>query len=129
MKKNLLINHATEEILLCRDFEIKAKNTETKEFKQLCAVVQSFPTYKVKRRTIAKKEKKEAYKGLTYEYMERYIRFFSDDKTLKEYQTLRFVSECHSVRYPVIKQWFLERFPNIKQFGINEDFTALAEAI
>ena len=130
MEKNILIDHEERKILLCRKFAIKAKNTESKEFQQLCSVLQSFPEYKVERRTITKREKKESYKGLTYKYMESYIKLFSDSKTLDEYNNMRFLAECHSIRYPIIKQWFLNRFPEIKQFGATEEMlTELPNAV
>ena len=36
---------------------------------------------------------------------------------------MKLISQCHSkgFRYPVIKSWFLERFPEIKEFGVEED--------
>ena len=36
------------------------------------------------------------------------------------YDEKKLISECHSksFRYPVIKSWFLERFPEIKTFGV-----------
>lgn len=44
-------------------------------------------------------------------------------KNLKIYDEKKLISECHSKarRYPVIKSWFLETFPEILKFGMNED--------
>ena len=33
---------------------------------------------------------------------------------------MRLISECHSVRYPTIKKWFLCAFPEVAEFGITE---------
>ena len=59
------------------------------------------------------------YRGLTYEYMERYIATHNVDM-MKVFDELRLISECHSVRYPTIKNWFLETFPEVAQFGVAE---------
>ena len=38
----------------------------------------------------------------------------------KEFAEKRLISECHSKchRYPVIKKWFLEKYPEVAQFGM-----------
>ena len=121
MKKNILIDHKNKKILLCREFDIKAKNTESSEFEQLCEVVQAFPKYQIERRTIKKKANKESYKGLTYGYMEAYIDKNGSLDIMQEYKELRLLAECHSIRYPVIKAWFLDKFPEVKQYGVRID--------
>ena len=121
MKKNILIDHKSKKILLCREFDIKAKNTESSEFEQLCEVVQAFPKYKVERRRIKKKANKESYKGLTYGYMEAYIDKHGSLDIMHEYTEMRLLAECHSIRYPVIKAWFLEKFPEVKLYGVRRE--------
>ena len=121
MKKNILIDHKNKRILLCREFDIKAKNTESTEFDKLCAVRQAFPNYEIVRRTIKKKANKESYKGLTYGYMETYIDKNGSLDIMQEYKELRLLAECHSIRYPVIKAWFLEKFPEVKHFGVRKE--------
>lgn len=123
MKKNILIDHKSKKILLCREFDIKAKNTESSEFDKLCEVVQAFPKYKVERRTIKKRANKESYKGLTYGYMEAYIESQGRLDIMQEYKEMRMLAECHSIRYPVIKAWFLEKFPEVKLYGVRMDAT------
>ena len=120
MKKNVIIDHEEQKIILCRDFDEKARNGESAEFKKLCEIIQMFPGYKVKRRTIAKKKNKEAYNGLNYEYMEKYISEYGDSLIMDEYKDLRYISQCHSVRFPVIKAWFLKKFPEVKMYGIKD---------
>lgn len=121
MRKNMIIDHKNKKILLCRDFENKSKNAESGEFKQLCDIVKIFPSYDIVRREIAKKKNKEAYKGLTYGYMEAYIDLHGRLDIMQEYKELRLLAECHSIRYPVIKAWFLEKFPEVKLYGVRID--------
>ena len=35
----------------------------------------------------------------------------------QEYQDMRFNVECHSIRYPKVKAWFLHTFPEVKNLG------------
>jgi hypothetical protein len=74
--------------------------------------------YHVVRKTIKKNPKKEAFKGLTYEYMERYMdRYNVKEAIRQEYQDMRFNVECHSIRYPKVKAWFLHTLPEVKNLG------------
>ena len=80
------------------------------------SVKSAYSDYTIKRRTIKKKPNKESYKGLTYEYMENHI-LRHDPLGMAEYRQMRYLSECHSVRYPAIKKWFLEKYPDVKNYG------------
>lgn len=42
---------------------------------------------------------------------------------LRKYAELRVIAECQgrSYRYPVIKSWFLDQYPEIVRFGLEED--------
>ena len=81
-----------------------------------------YPTYSVVQRTIKRNPNKESYKGLTYEYMENYIMSHCAEK-LAEYREMRLLSECHSVRYPKIKEWFLAKFPEVAKYGVKIENT------
>ncbi len=123
LKRNLMIDHETSTIIMSGDFARKAANTESEEYKHLMSVKSVYSDYKIKRRTIKKKPNKESYRGLTYEYMEEHI-LKHDPKSMVEYKRMRHISECHSVRYPTIKKWFLEKYPDVKNYGVisNQSF-------
>ena len=39
------------------------------------------------------------------------------EKALSEYNKLREIAKCHKGKgYPVIKKWFLQRYPEVKDF-------------
>lgn len=127
MKNKLLINHTNRTIIMDRTFAKYAANTRSEEYAHLQRVRQDYPEYEVIRRKINSNNNKETYRGLTYEYMEDYILTHGTPeeikKNLKIYDEKKLISECHSKarRYPVIKSWFLETFPEILKFGMNED--------
>ena len=56
--------------------------------------------------------------------MEDYIAAHEDYETAKavldELEEMRLISQCHSkaFRYPTIKKWFLERYPEVRNFGV-----------
>lgn len=116
MKNVLKIDHNKRVIIMDRTFEKYAADTGSQEYAQLQRVRQDYPTYHVKRRTIKKNTAQEHYKGLSYKFMEDYIMTHENaDRNLAEYKELRQQAECHSVRYPVIKKWFLRTYPEITQ--------------
>ena len=123
MKNTLKLSHAKREIVMDATFARNAENTMSPEYAHLQQVRKDYPAYTVVRRTIKRNANKESYKGLTYEYMETYIMSHGKPETrianLREFNEMRLIAECHSkaFRYPVIKSWFLEKYPEVKNFG------------
>ena len=123
MKNTLKINHAERTITMDRTFSKNAENTMSAEYAHLQSVRRDYPNYAVIRRQIKKNPNKECYKGLTYEYMENYIITHEEGekqiRVLGELAEMRLISECHSkaFRYPTIKKWFLNAYPEIADFG------------
>ena len=131
MKNTLKINHTNSTIVMDRTFAKLAENTMSAEYAHLQQVRKDYPTYTVTKRQIKRNDNKESYKGLTYEYMETYILSHGTSETrianLREFNEMRLIAECHSkaFRYPVIKAWFLEMYPEVKNFGMKVE--AIAE--
>ena len=111
-------------------FAKAAEDTFSPEYAHLQQVRKDYPLYQVIRKTIEKNPKKETYNGLTYKYMEAYIATHEPEETrqkvLDEFEELRLISKCHAIgkRYPAIKKWFLEKYPQIAMFGVDESAKA-----
>ena len=120
MKNTLRLNHAERTIVMDKTFAKFAANTMSAEYAHLQQVRQDYPLYTVVQRHIRKNTKQEHYHGLTYTYMEYYIASHGSKEDRRIYDEMKLISQCHSkgFRYPVIKSWFLERFPEIKTFGV-----------
>ena len=119
MKNILKIDHAKRTIVMDRTFEKLAENTMSKEYAHLQQVRRDYPEYEVIRRTIKRNSSKKTYNGLTYEWMEDYILTHGTKEIRKanyaEFNQMILISKCHgkAYRYPVIKHWFLEKYPEI----------------
>lgn len=120
-------DHVNKQIILYKWFAEKAQYTKNKEYKTLIGFTADFPTYEVViREDIDVNENQEHYKGLTYEYMKWYIGKYEPEETrdevLAELDNKIDISKCHSKgrRYPAIKKWFLEKYPDVAKFGIPE---------
>ena len=122
MKNTLRLNHTTRTIIMDKTFAKFAENTMSAEYAHLQSVRRDYPTYTVERRHIKKNATQEHYHGLTYTYMEYYIASHGSKEDRRTYDEMKLISQCHSkaFRYPVIKSWFLERFPEIKEFGVED---------
>lgn len=115
MNRHVKMNYEEKTIILARSFAKKAQIMGSGEYNELLEVKANFPDYKIKIREIAKNANKETYRGLTYSYMEDYImQYDRNGRIMDEYRVLRLRAECHTIRYPAIKKWFLTKFPEVK---------------
>lgn len=121
MTSAIRLNHLTKEILISKSFAKAAMNPTSIEYLDLAEVMSKHTDYKVSQRHIKTNSNKECYHGLTYDYMRWYITVHVPvNKSLKYLDELEKkidISRCHSIRYPVIKNWFLNTFPEVKDFG------------
>ena len=130
MKPIIKIDLATGKIRYNREFETKASIPGSPEYNKLVECRQQFPEFSIERRTIKTNPHKETYEGLTYDYIERYICTHESDEErdsiINEFNELRLISECHrkGKRYPTIKKWFLEKYPDVAKFGIPKEEAA-----
>lgn len=118
------INHKNQTIEMSKKFAKAAEKFGSKEYKQLREARSDYPDFKVV--TVSRKAsgQKESYKGLTYSYMEHYIKNHDDEKKsiMAEYEMLRGMSAeaqevlAETCSYIEMKAWFLKKFPAIAEF-------------
>lgn len=113
------IDFAKERIVMTRAFAKKASDPTTAEYRKLKGIISTVPSFRVECHTNKKNARKESYKGLNYEFMKSYIETHADKskkaQLRKALEEQIFLSECHSIKYPVVKKWFLATFPEIKE--------------
>ena len=118
----MTINEKKMTIEVTKAFAKRASKFNTKEYKDLQTVRRDYPNFEVVVRTT--KANKSAIKGLTFEYMETYIKAHDDENNsiMKDFLDLRGLSEeakeamADSASYGEIKAWFFEQYPQIKKF-------------
>ena len=122
MTSAIRINHFDKEILISKTFQKATMNPNSAEAKDLEEIMNKYPTYKIAQRVIKKSSNKKTYPDLTYKYMRDYIILTSTPEeelaAVAEFDHLILISRCQSNRYPVIKRWFLNKYPEIKEFGM-----------
>ena len=118
------INYTSMTIEMTKAESKAAGKFGTEAYKDLITAMQQFPNFKIQVATRAATKKTCEYKGLTYDYMKKYIEKHDDEnKTImNEYENLRGVSVeakaalADSCSYQEIKKWFLSKFPEIEKF-------------
>lgn len=124
MTNYLKVLHDTNVLLMDKAFAKNSSIVGSDEYNLLQDARKAYPEYKVQTRKIKKNKAKECYKGLTYDFMEDYILTHelaeTVDEVWNEFSELLLISQCHSTafRYPVIKRWFLDKYPEIKKYGM-----------
>ena len=118
------INYTSMTIEMTKAEAKNAGRVGTEAFKEMLSLMHQFPNYKIQVITRAATKKSCDYKGLSFDYMEKYIASHDDDSKsiMTEYEDLRGKSDeaqaalADSCSYQEIKKWFLGKFPEIEKF-------------
>lgn len=120
----MTIRYITRTIEMTKKFAKAAEKFGSEEYRNLQEARRDNPTFKVVIVSRKAATNKDSYKGLTYTYMETYIKAHDDDKKsiMAEYEMLRGISEAakealaEPCSYNEVKNWFLKKFPAIAEF-------------
>ena len=119
----MTINTTTRTITLTRKEMTAASHFGTTEYKNLQEVRRDYPGFQVNVAHRNVNSKRETYKGLTYEYMERYIKFHDENGTvMAEFNKLRGKSDDTTIEMPTkytykqMREWFLKKYEEIAKF-------------
>ena len=133
-KNTIKVDFANNQIIIDKTFMKNASNVRSDEYALLERAMGNHPTFPVVVREIKKNPKKESYKGLTYAYMRKYIDTVEQNEETRlavhaEMDRMVLISQCHSQskRYPVIKKWFLDKYPEVKKFGVPKEEASAEE--
>jgi len=115
------IDHENKKIRLPKAFAKASGKYGSEEYILLLEMKKDMPNYEVIVET-TRKQPKDNYKGLTYDYMERYIKEKPNhENILKKFNELRGISTEYEAimkkaSYLQVKKWFLTTFPEIDEY-------------
>ena len=107
-------NLMTKKIEMSKTEAKAAGKINSEKFNELNTLRTMYPTFEIEiKASTTKKSTKENYKGLTYDYMKKYIAAHDDEQTsiMAEFEMLRGTSEeakealADSASYKEIKEW------------------------
>jgi hypothetical protein len=117
MLNYLKVDDRNRQLVMDRTFDKNRRIVGSKEYDLLQRAKADNPQYSVVLRRIKTNPEKRVYKHLTYAYMREYInRHANSAARLKEFEEMVLRSKCHAIKYPKVKEWFLEAYPEIDDF-------------
>ncbi len=124
--KPIIVDPENGKIIISSAFKKKAFTPGTSEYMQLQEVRRDFEGFTLTTRHFKMNTAQERYKGLSYDYMEWYIQTYDKENAnavLSVFKKMKDIAQAHSKskRYPTIKAWFLESYPEFTEFGMNEE--------
>ena len=122
MNTNFKINHLENKIVVSKKIANMAERYGTPEYCQLQEVRKDYPDFTVSIDE-TKSNKKDSMKGLTYDFMKKYIESHdSDGQIMEEYMILLALDKVSkeigavAASYGEIRSWFMKSFPEIQKF-------------
>ena len=107
--REITIDFIANKIVVTKGFYENAKVPATEENDRLRAVLSDYPNMKVSVRECSRKNKPNAFKGLTYRYMRKFISVM-DYENLDTFERVCEIAEGKQGKYAVIKKWFLNNY-------------------
>ena len=121
MNNNITFDAITNTILITRGFYDASKEFGSEEQKMLASIQKEYPNMKIAVKS-AKTGSKNDCKGLTYDYMRRFIRIMDRenivtfDDVIAHYEDFGYEG---GKLYQCVKNWFLETYPNHKNMIVD----------
>ena len=119
----MMIRIASRKIELTKKEMAEASRFGSKSYRDLQKARHDNPGFQVVCVPRKGNNKRITYKGLTYDYMERYIAAHDEDgSVMEEYQMLRGISNNPAEEMPVaytymqMQKWFLRRYEAVAKF-------------
>lgn len=130
----MFTNLLTKKIEMTKTEAAKAGKFETKEFEELSALMDRFSSYEI---VIVKTNTKSVdhLKGLTYEFMENYIKAHKEELLTEFYELCgkdekgKKLDFGIKLSYGEVRMWFLEQFPEIENFEARKKLDDKMDAI
>ena len=123
MKNSILVNSKNSTLEISKKFDKARQRFGSPEYIELQNARKDNPGFRVVVKASSGKGVNH-YKGLSFEYMEKYIDSHDDEEKSirREYEILRGKSDeavelnTESYSYMDIKEWFLKKYPAIAEF-------------
>lgn len=119
---NITFDVITNTITISKGFYEASKEFGSEEQKRLAGIRKEYPDMTIAVKSTRTGYRKSDYKGLTYDYMRRFIRIMDMDnivtfeKVIAHYESFGFES---GKLYQCVKEWFLQTYPHHKEMIVD----------
>lgn len=122
MNRDITFDAITNTIIITKGFYVASKEFGSEEQKTLADIQKEYPHMRIAVKSTRSGNKKSDYKGLTYDYMRRFIRTM-DKENLVTFEDViahyeEFGYEAGKL-YQCVKDWFLQTYPRHKDMIID----------
>lgn len=116
--KNITLNFRKHTIEITKAFEKKASTFNSSEYKELVKARKDYPDYRVVV-VAGAKSRPDNYKGLTYEFMKKYMEAKQDNEGLERLKQIRVMKNIKlsldkTPSFLETRKWFLEKYPELQ---------------
>ncbi len=130
----MTINFEARTIEMTKVEAKEASKYNSEKYNELLEIRSQFPAFRIVTKSAPKK--KDTFKGLTYEYMEKYIYKYANENKDKQERVQKIRAEFDILRgyvdgkknefvdaasYGEVKAWFLLQFPEIEEYNKKVD--------
>ena len=118
MKNSISFDAITNTITITKSFYEASKEFGSEEQKMLADIQKEYPQMRIAVKSTRKGYRKSEYKGLTYDYMRRFIRIMDRENIVTFDDVIAHFEDFgyDSVKlYQCVKDWFLETYPYHKE--------------
>lgn len=116
--RNIQIDFVNNTIIVAKKFYEEAMNYGTDEYRELQKVMADNPNMRVSVKSPRKTNRTNAYKGLTYRYMRKFISVM-DSASMSAFEEVQLYYEGlygeSLAVYNGVRDWFLDNYPNHKE--------------
>ncbi len=120
--KGYTISHEDSTIIMNKKFAAAANRYGTPEYKLLLKIREDYPLFQTETRSGRKRTTCNANKRLTYANMRLYIQCQLNSKELLEtFDKIKVEAKGKPSPYAFVRAWFVERFPDYKNFTTLEE--------
>ena len=120
--QGIKIDFIAKTIIITKAFKEAASEIDSEEYSQLQRAQKENPDMKVVLKTKNSSHHKSDYKGLTYDYMTRFIRIMDRENLLTFQDVIAHYEDFgydSSKVYQHVKDWFLETYPHHKDMIVD----------
>lgn len=120
--QNTKINFINNTIIVTKAFLAEAADPNSDACTELMRIKNDFPNMRIVTRSNGGNRKPSEYKGLTYDYMRRFIRIMDTDNlitfedTVEHYRAFGYEG---GQLYKCVRDWFLENYPHHKDMIVD----------